>query len=160
MHRAFNDLPIVIVTHYSGLTVAEMTELRRRLREVGGAFKVSKNRLVLRALEGTPYQALAPLFRGPTAIAYAEDPVAVAKALVEFARAKKKLDILGGGMGARVLGGEEVRALATLPSLDELRGRLIGLINAPATKIAAVLQAPAGQLARVLAARGEQQEAA
>jgi large subunit ribosomal protein L10 len=160
LHRTFAETAVVVVTHYSGLTVAEMSDLRARLREAGAALKVAKNRLVRLALPGTPYQGLEPLFKGPTAIAYSADPVAAAKTATAFAKTNAKLIILGGGLGQQMLDGEGIRALATLPSLDELRGRLIGLLNAPATRLAQVLQAPAGQLARVLSARAEKDEAA
>ena len=122
----------------------------------GARYRVTKNRLVKRALEGTPFEGLAPLFTGPTAIAFSRDPVAAAKAAVEFANRNDKLTIVGGGLQGQALDAAAVRALATLPSLDELRGKIIGLIQAPATKLAGLLQAPAGQLARVLAAHAEQ----
>lgn len=159
LHATFSGSAVVVVSHYSGLTVAEMGDLRRKMREVGAALKVAKNRLARRALPGTPYEGLADLFTGPTAIAYATDPVATAKVAVAFAKTNPKLVLLGGGLGRQMLDAEAVKALAALPSLDELRGRLIGLINAPATRIAGVLQAPAGQVARVLAAYAERAEA-
>lgn len=152
LHRTFNETAVVLVSHYSGLTVKEMGELRAKMREAGAALKVAKNRLARLALAGTPYEGLDSLFRGPTAIAYAKDPVAAAKVAVTYAKTNPKLVLLGGGLGAQMLDAEGVKALAALPSLDELRGKLIGLINAPATRIAGVLQAPGGQLARVFAA--------
>ena len=145
----------IIVTHQRGMSVAEATQLRRQMREAGAAFKVTKNRLAKRALEGTEFASLAPLFTGPTAVAYSRDPVAAAKAAVNFANRNDKLTIVGGGLPGQALDAAEVRALATLPSIDELRGKIIGLIQAPATKLAGLLQAPAGQLARVLAAHAD-----
>ncbi|QNT68835.1 50S ribosomal protein L10 [Defluviicoccus vanus] len=152
LHRTFNETAVVLVSHYKGLTVAEMGELRARMREAGAALKVAKNRLARLALAGTPYAGLNDLFTGPTAVAYAKDPVAAAKVAVTFAKTNPKLVLLGGGLGSQMLDAEGVKSLASLPSLDELRGKLIGLLNAPATRIAGVLQAPGGQVARVLAA--------
>jgi large subunit ribosomal protein L10 len=146
----------IVVTHQSGMTVAESTQLRRQMREAGAGYRVTKNRLAKRALDGTPFASLAPLFTGPTAVAYSRDPVAAAKAAVNFANRNDKLTIVGGGIAGQALDAAGVRALATLPSLDELRSKLIGLIQAPATKLAALMQAPGAQLARVLAAYAEQ----
>ena len=145
----------VVVTHQTGLTVDEVTQLRRQMRNAGARYRVTKNRLARRALEGTPFANLAPLFTGPTAIAYSRDPVAAAKAAVEYANRNNKLTVIGGGLSGQALDAAAVKALATLPSLDELRGKIIGLIQAPASKLARLLQAPAGQLARVLAAHAE-----
>lgn len=156
----FSSTNCVVVTHYSGLNVAQMTDLRREMRSAGAEFKVTKNRLTKLALDGTPYSALADLFTGPTAIAFSDDPVAPAKVAVDFAKKHDKLVVLGGAMSQTVLDADGVKALATMPSLDELRGKLVGLLQAPATKVAGVLQAPAGQLARVLAAQGAKDEAA
>lgn len=156
----FGAAGLVVVTHYIGLTVAEMTDLRRKMREAGAGFKVTKNRLTKLALKETDYEGLSDLFAGPTGIAYSEDPVAAARAAVEYAKGNDKLVILGGGLGSNVLDPDGVKALASLPSLDELRGKIVGVLQAPATKIAGVLQAPAGQLARVMSARSEQSEAA
>src|SRR5436853_3167952 len=136
----------VVVTHQTGLTVDEVTQLRRQMRNAGARYRVTKNRLVRRALEGTPFAGLASLFTGPTAIAFSRDPVAAAKAAVEYANRNNKLTIVGGGLQGQVLDEAGVKALATLPSLDELRAKLIGLINAPATKLAVLLQTPGGQL--------------
>ncbi|MHB8530092.1 MAG: 50S ribosomal protein L10 [Caulobacteraceae bacterium] len=138
----------IVVTHYLGLTVAEMGELRGRLRKEGAAFKVVKNRLVQKALNGSGERAGA-LFKGPVAIAYAPDAVSAAKITSAYAKENDKLVIVGGLMGEEVLDAGAIQALARLPSLDQLRGRIVGLIQAPATKVAGVLQAPAGQLARV-----------
>ena len=156
----FSESALVVVTQQSGLTVAEVTALRRQMRAAGATFKVTKNRLARLALKDTPYQELAPLFTGPTAIACSQDPVAAAKVAVKFADANEKLVILGGGMSDKQLDVAAVKSLATLPSLDALRGKLIGLLQAPATKVAGVLQAPAGQLARVFGAYGAKGEAA
>ena len=160
LHRTFSETAVVLVTHYSGLTVAEIGDLRKRMRDAGAGLKVTKNRLTKLALEATPYRGLESLFKGPTAIAFANDPVAAAKVAVGYAKTNPKLVVLGGSVGEQVLDAEGVRTLATLPSLDELRGQVIGLLNAPATRMAGVLQAPAGQLARVISAYGEKSEAA
>jgi large subunit ribosomal protein L10 len=149
----------VIVAHYSGMTVAQMGDLRSRLRKAGASFKVAKNRLAVRALEGTNAAGITDLFKGPTGIAYSADPVAAPKVLVAYAKENAKFKILGGVAVGSVLDPEGVKALAELPSLDQLRGKIIGLLQAPATKIAGVLQAPAGQLARVLAAYASKEAA-
>ena len=161
LHQTFEDedVSIVVVTHYSGLTVAEMGELRDQMREAGAVFKVTKNRLTRRALEGTKYQSLEEMFTGPTAIAYSEDPVAAAKAAVNFSKTNNKLIVLGGALGDEQLDVNAVKSLASLPSLEELRAKTVGMISTPATRIAVVLQAPAGQVARVLGARGASEEA-
>jgi large subunit ribosomal protein L10 len=155
LQRELADTVCVVVTHQSGMTVAEATQLRRQMRAAGARFRVTKNRLAKRALDGTPFAGLSPLFAGPTAIAFSRDPVAAAKVAVEYANRNDKLTIVGGGLVGEVLSDAGVKELASLPSLDELRGKLIGLLVAPATRIAAVLQAPAGQLARVLAAHAD-----
>lgn len=142
----------VVVTHYSGLTVAEMTDLRLRLRKENASFQVVKNTLVQKALGGSVGEAGDALFKGPVAIAYSKDVVAAAKVAADFAKTNDKLILMGGLMGQTVLDQAGVKALATMPSLDELRGKLLGLLNAPATRIAGVVQAPAAQLARVLSA--------
>jgi large subunit ribosomal protein L10 len=156
----FAEAGLVVVTHNTGLNVAEISELRRRMREAGARFRIAKNRLTKRALSGTPYEALADYFTGPTALAYSDDEVAAAKVVVGFAKENDALVVLGGAIGTTALDADAVKALAALPSLDELRAQLIALINAPATKIAGVLQAPAGQLARVFGAYGSQGGAA
>ncbi len=160
LNGVFADAALVVVTHQSGLTVAESTDLRRRMRAADASYKVTKNRLVKLALVGTPYEGIADLFEGPTAIAYSTDPVAAARVAVDFSKENDKLVVIGGAMAENRLDEAGVKALATLPSLDELRGKLLGLLNAPATKVARVLQAPASQLARVLSAHAEQEEAA
>jgi len=150
------DIVCMVVTHQSGLNVAEVTQLRRQVRGAGASFRVTKNRLARRALTGTAFEPLAPLFTGPTAIAFSRDPLAAAKVVVEFANRNDKLMIIGGGLAGRQLDAAGVKELARLRSLDGLRGKLVGLLQAPATRMAAVLQAPAAQLARVLAAYAEQ----
>jgi large subunit ribosomal protein L10 len=156
----FAKAGVVVVSHYAGLTVADMTVLRSRLRQAGGELKVVKNRLVKIALGDGPQAAGANLFTGPTAIAFTEDPVAATKVAVAYAKEKEKFIVLGALFGAQVLDKNAVNALATLPSLDELRGKIIGLVNAPATKIAGILQAPGGQLARVIGAYAAKDQAA
>jgi large subunit ribosomal protein L10 len=146
----FAGAGIVVVGHYAGLTVAELTVLRSRLRQANAGLKVVKNRLVKLAIDGTQHAGGAHLFTGPTAIAYSADPIAATKVAVQYAKEKEQFVLLGGLFGDQVLDPKAVQALATLPSLDELRGKIIGLVQAPATKIAGVLAAPAGQLARVL----------
>ena len=146
----------VVVAHQSGLTVAESSELRAKMREAGAGFKVTKNRLTKLALKGTKYENLTDWFIGPTAIGTSSDPVSAAKTLVSFAKTNDKLTIIGGSLDGKVLDKSGVEALATLPSLDELRAKIIGMLTAPATKVARVTQAPASQLARVIQARADQ----
>jgi large subunit ribosomal protein L10 len=148
----FADAGAVVVTHYMGLTVAEMTDLRGRLRNEGAQLQVVKNTLATKALDGSIGAEGDALFKGPVAIAFAPDPVSAAKAATQYAKDNDKFTVIGGFMGQQVLDKSSVTALATLPSLDQLRAKIIGLIQAPATKIAGVLQAPAGQLARVMGA--------
>ena len=143
---------VVVVAHYSGLTVAQMQVLRKQMREAGARVQVAKNRLVKIAAQDTEVASISELMRGPTLIAYSDDPVAAPRAAVAFAKDNDKLVILGGAMGATALNAEAVRSLATLPSLDELRAKLLGLIQAPATKLAQLSTAPAAKLARVFAA--------
>ena len=159
MNGVFSDAASVVVVQYDGLSVAEITSLRNNMRELGASLKVTKNRLTRLALKGTDYEGLTDLFTGPTAIGYADDAVSAAKGLANFAKDNEKLRILGGGMGDIVLDVDGVKALAELPSLDELRGKLVGLLQAPATKIAGVTAAPAGQLARVFSAYGSKDAA-
>jgi len=148
----FDTSGAVVVTHYMGLTVAEMTDLRGKLREQGAQLKVVKNTLAQKALAGAVGEAGDALFKGPVAIAFAPDPVSAAKVATQYAKENDKFTVIGGLMGQQVLDQKGVSALATLPSLDQLRAKIIGLVQAPATKIAGVLQAPAGQLARVMGA--------
>lgn len=160
LNGVFSDAGVVVVTHYSGLNVAELSELRRDMAEAGASFRVTKNRLAKRALEGTPASEITDLFTGPTAIGVSDDPVAAPRILAKFAKANEKLIIRGGIMGDTVLDETGIKALADLPSLDELRGKIVGMLNTPATRIAGVLAAPGGQVARVIAAKAEQGDAA
>lgn len=155
----FKSTSVVVVAHYSGLTVAQMQNLRKQMRAAGATVQVAKNRLVKIALEGSEVASISGLLRGPTLIAYSDDPVAAPKAAVAFAKDHDKLVILGGAMGSTALNVDAVRSLATLPSLDELRGKLIGLIQAPATKLAQLTTAPAAKLARVFAAYADKDAA-
>ncbi|HEX7390347.1 MAG TPA: 50S ribosomal protein L10 [Acidiphilium sp.] len=156
----FAETSMIVITRNDGLTVADVTELRRRMRAAGAQYKVAKNRLAHLALDGTRFDGIAPLLKGPTALAWSHDPVAVAKTAVEFAKTNEKFVLVGGALGAQMLDASGVKALAELPSLDALRARMLGLIQAPATKVAGVLQAPAGQLARVFGAYAKTGEAA
>ncbi|MCI0600185.1 MAG: 50S ribosomal protein L10 [Beijerinckiaceae bacterium] len=148
----FNKATVVVIAHYSGLNVVQMQELRKQMRAAGAKVQVAKNRLVKIAVQGTEVASISALMRGPTLIAYSDDPVAAPKAAVAFAKENDKLVILGGALGAATLDADAVRSLATLPSLDELRAKLIGLIQAPAAKLARLTTAPASKLARVVAA--------
>ena len=153
LKSVLNDSGAVVVTHYMGLTVAEMTDLRLRLRKEGASLKVVKNTLVQKALGGVAGEAGDALFKGPVAIAYGSDPVSAAKVVTQYAKDNEKFTVVGGILGqTTILDKAAVTSLATLPSLDQIRARLVGLLNAPATKIAGVLQAPAGQLARLMSA--------
>ena len=154
LNQVFNEAGVVVVTRNLGLTVAESTDLRAKMREAGAAYKVAKNRLAKIALKDTDYAGIDEYLTGPTALAYSEDPVAAAKAVVEFAKSNDRLEVVGGSMGSQLLDEAGVRSLASMPSLDELRGKLVGLVNAPATKIAQVVNAPANKLARVFGAYG------
>lgn len=160
LNDVFKSTGVVVVAHYAGLTVADMQKLRREMRQVGATVKVAKNRLAKIALEGTDVASIGPLLKGPTLLAYSSDPVAAPKVAVDFAKANDKLVILGGAMGATALNADGVKALASLPSLDELRAKLVGLIQAPATKIAQVVNAPAAKVARVFGAYAKRDEAA
>lgn len=152
LRQTFDENELVVVTHQSGLTVAEASDLRRKMREAGARFKVTKNRLAKLALKETKFEHLTDDFSGPTAIAVSVDPVAAAKVAVEFANKNDKLVIVSGALGDKGLDADGVKALAKLPSLDELRGKIVGLLQAPAGKLASVTQAPASQLARVFGA--------
>ena len=155
----FNEVSVVVVTRNLGLTVAQSTALRTKMREAGASYQVAKNRLAKLALKDTDYVGLEDFLTGPTGLAWSTDPVAAAKAAVDFAKTNDKLEIVGGSMGATVLDEAGVRALATMPSLDELRATIVGLVNAPATKIARVVNEPAAKLARVFAAYGDKEAA-
>ena len=159
LNAVFNEVGVVVVTRNLGMSVAQSTSLRTKMRDVGATYKVAKNTLAKLALEDSPYTGLDEYLSGPTALAYSTDPVAAAKAVVDFAKTNDRLEIVGGSMGGQLLNEAGVRALATMPSLDELRGTLIGLINAPATKIARVVNEPAAKLARVFAAYGDKEAA-
>jgi len=155
----FAETSFLLVAQNKGLTVADVSELRRRMRAAGATYKVAKNRLATLALEGTRFDGVKPLLKGPTALAWSTDPVAVAKTAVEFAKTNDKFVVLGGALGTQMLDATGVKALAELPSLETLRAQLVGLIQTPATRIAGVLQAPGGQVARVLSAYAKKDEA-
>jgi large subunit ribosomal protein L10 len=155
----FAETSFVLVAQNKGLTVADVSELRRRMRAAGATYKVAKNRLATLALEGTRFDGVKPLLKGPTALAWSTDPVAVAKTAVEFAKTNDKFVVLGGALGTQTLDAVGIKALAELPSLETLRAQLVGLIQTPATRIAGILQAPGGQVARVLSAYAKKDEA-
>ncbi|MBX7481558.1 50S ribosomal protein L10 [Qipengyuania qiaonensis] len=159
LSEVFAQSGVVVVTRNLGLTVDQSTELRTKMREAGASYKVAKNRLAKLALKDTDYAGLDEYLSGPTALGYSEDPVAAAKAVVEFAKTTDKIEIVGGSMGATKLDEAGVKALASMPSLDELRAKIVGLVNAPATKVAQVVNAPAAKLARVFGAYGAKEAA-
>jgi large subunit ribosomal protein L10 len=159
LNRNFSEVGVVVVTRNLGLTVAQSSVLRGKMRDAGATYKVSKNKLAKIALDGTDYLSLGDMLTGPVALASSVDPVAAAKVAVEFAKTNDKFEIVGGAMGTTVLDVEGVKALATMPSLDELRAKIIGLLVAPATKLATITQAPAAQIARVLSAYAEKEDA-
>lgn len=159
LHDVFKKTAVVVVAHYSGLTVAQMEKLRKQMRAAGASVQVSKNRLAKIALEGTDVASIGTLMKGPTLIAYSDDPVAAPKVVTAFAKDHEKFVILGGALGTSVLNPDDVKSLATLPSLDELRATLIGLLQAPATKLAQLSTAPAAKLARVFAAYADKDAA-
>ena len=152
LNAVFNEAGVVVITRNLGLSVAQSTELRTKMREAGASYKVAKNRLAKHALKDTDYTSIEEYLVGPTALAYSADPVAAAKAVVEFAKTNDKLEIVGGSMGSVALDANGVKALASMPSLDELRGKIVGLVNAPATKVVQLVNAPASKLARVFGA--------
>ncbi|GAA0601597.1 50S ribosomal protein L10 [Paenochrobactrum glaciei] len=160
LNSTFSESGSVVVAHYTGLTVSQMSDLRSKMREAGGSVKVAKNRLAKIALQGTEAEGIAELFTGQTVIAYAADPISAPKVAVEFAKANDKLVILGGAMGATNLDAEGIKSLASLPSLDELRAKLVGMIQTPAQRLAVLTSAPAGQIARVIGAHARKNEAA
>ncbi len=160
LNGVFKDTNVVVVAHYAGLTVAQMQTLRKQMKQAGASVRVAKNRLAKIALQGTEVASIAPLLTGPTVIAFSGDPIAAPKVATDFAKAHDKFVILGGAMGKTALDANGVKALAALPSLDELRAKLVGLIQAPATKIARVVNAPAAKLARVFQAYAKRDEAA
>jgi large subunit ribosomal protein L10 len=159
LNATFSEVGVVVVTRNLGMSVAQSTALRIRVRDAGASYKVAKNRLTKLAIVDTQYETLGEMFTGPTAIATSVDPVAAAKAVVDFAKTTDKIEIVGGAMGAQVLNAEGIKALASMPSLDELRAKVIGLIQAPATKLAQLTTAPAAKLARVFAAYAEKEAA-
>ena len=160
LNEVFTNTGVVVVAHYAGLNVAQMTDLRSKIRAADGTLKVAKNRLVKLALKGTEIEHITDLFEGPTVIAFSDDPVAAPKVISDFAKANDKLVVLGGALGKTNLDADGVKALASMPSLDELRAKLVGMINTPATRVAQVLSAPGGQVARVLSAYAEKGNAA
>lgn len=159
LNRTFNEVGVVVVTRNLGMTVKQSTDLRNKMRAAGASYKVSKNKLAQIAAKDTDYSVIVDLLTGPTALSTSADPVAAAKVVAEFAKTNDKLEIVGGAMGSQLLDAEGVKALATMPSLDELRAKIVGLIVAPATKIATITQAPAAQIARVLSAYAEKEAA-
>lgn len=160
LNSVFDSAGVVVVAHYAGLSVAQMTDLRAKMREAGGSVKVAKNRLAKLALDGTDAAHITDLFEGQTLIAYSDDPVSAPKVASAFAKDNENLVLIGGAMGTTHLDADGVKALATLPSLDELRGKLVGMIQTPASRIAQVVNAPAGQMARVVQAYADKGEAA
>lgn len=152
MNSAFNETALVVVAKHEGLTVAEVSDLRVQVRAAGASFKVTKNKLARLALKETQHEGLTDYFDGPTAVAYSQDPVAAAKVIAKFAKGNDKISILAGGLSGQILSDKEIKALAELPSLDELRSKLLGLFLAPQTKVATLMNAPATQLARVISA--------
>ena len=158
LRQTFEAHHLMVITHQTGLTVAEVSELRNQMRDAGAKFRVTKNRLAKIAIKGSKFEQLADQFSGPTAIAVSEDPVAAAKVVSEFVKTNDKLVILGGALDEKALDAAGVAALARLPSFDDLRSKLIGVLQAPAGKLASVIQAPAGQLARVLSAYGSTEQ--
>jgi large subunit ribosomal protein L10 len=160
LHGVFDDTGVVVVAHNTGMVAAQSAEFRRVVKDAGGSVKVAKNKLVQLAIKDTATADISDLLKGPTILAFSKDPIAAAKATVAYAKGNDKLVILGGAMGKTVLDAKGVKALAELPSLDELRAKLIGLLNAPATKIARTVKEPGGQLARVIQAKASQGDAA
>ncbi len=159
LNRTFTEAGVVVVTRNLGLTVAESSDLRAKMREAGASFKISKNRLARLAAKDTTYEPLSEMLSGPTALAWSDDPVAAPKVVANFAKGNDRLEIVGGAMGETSLDVAGVKALAALPSLDEIRARIVGLVNAPATKVAQLANAPASKLARVVAAYGASEAA-
>lgn len=159
LKQTFDETQVVVVTRNLGLTVAQSTALRNRMREAGASFRVTKNTLTLIALEGTTYAPVSDMLTGPTALATSSDPVSAAKVAVDFAKTTDKFEIVGGAMGDTVLDANGIKALAELPSLDQLRATIIGLVQAPATKIARVVSEPGAMLARVFGAYAAKEDA-
>lgn len=159
LNKTFAQANVVVVTRNLGLTVAQSTALRNKMRDAGASFKVSKNSLTKIAIAGTPYEAVADMLNGPIALATSADPVAPAKVIIDFVKTNDRIEIVGGAMGSQILDAEGIKSLSQLPSLDELRAKIVGLLVAPATKLATIAQAPAAQLARVLSAHAEKEAA-
>ena len=159
LNAVFNEVGVVVITRNLGLSVKQSTDLRTKMRDAGATYKVAKNRLAKLALKDTQYEGLEEYLTGPTALAWSTDPVAAAKAAVDFAKTNDRLEIVGGAMGSTQLNAEGIKALAAMPSLDELRGTIVGLVNAPATKVAQLVNAPAAKLARVFGAYGAKEAA-
>ena len=159
LNAVFNEVGLVVVTRNLGLSVKQSTDLRSKMRDAGATYKVAKNRLAKLALKDTQYQALEEYLVGPTALAWSADPVAAAKAAVDFAKTNDKLEIVGGAMGSTQLDAAGIKALAAMPSLDQLRATIVGLVNSPATKVAQLVNAPAAKLARVFGAYGAKEAA-
>lgn len=160
LHGRFEESSTVVVAHYSGMTVKDLETLRKRMREVGATFRVTKNRLTCLALEGTKFDSIGELLKGPTGIAMSADPVAAAKAMVEYAKTNDKLVVLGGAYIGTKLDVNGVKSLASMPSLDELRAKLVGMIQTPATRIAGILSQPGASVARVISAYSSKDQAA
>lgn len=158
LHDTFQNVSLLVITHQKGLTVAEVSDLRRQMREAGARYKVAKNRLARLALEGTQFEGVADMLEGPTAISWSEDPVAAAKVATEFAKKNQKLTIVGGALNEKVLDAEGVDAVAKMPSLDESRAKIVGLLQTPAQRVATVLQEPGGQLARLFKAYADKDQ--
>jgi large subunit ribosomal protein L10 len=160
LHGELKSTGVVVVAHNTGMVAAQSAEFRKRVKEAGGSVKVAKNKLAQLALKDTDAEQLSDLMKGPTILAFSKDPIAAAKAAVTYAKGNDKLVILGGAMGKTILDANGVKALADLPSLDELRAKIIGLLNAPATKIARTVKEPGAKLARVIQAKASKGEAA
>jgi large subunit ribosomal protein L10 len=156
IHSNLQGAGVMVVCHYQGMTVAEISDLRRQARAAGASFQVTKNTLTKLGLKDSMFEPVSDLFTGPTAVAYSQDPVAAAKVLVDFAKNNDKVKILGGALGERRLQANDVEALAKMPSLDQLRGKILGLLVSPATKLVQLLQTPGGQVARVISAHAKQ----
>lgn len=152
LRTSMESAGVVVVVQQSGLTVSEVTDLRHKMRKAGAAYKVSKNTLASLAFKGTPYEGLVDFLKGPTAIAYSTDPIAAAKTAVDFSKTNEKLRVVAGQMDGKTLSEKEVKALASLPSLDELRAKILCMLQTPATRLACLTQAPASQVARVIGA--------
>jgi len=154
LRQGLTESALVIVAHQTGLTVAEVSDLRRKMRDAGAQYKVAKNTLARLAVAGTPNEGVTSLLSGPTALAYSKDPVAAAKVSIKFANDNEKFKVIGGVLDGKILTSKEIDTLSKLPSLDELRAKILAIISTPATRVAGILQAPAGQLARVFSAYG------